>query len=141
MFFKKRKYRAMLELAKTGKVIVNSGKKTFGSCKCMFDVFLSENTEGIRLHKNTSKSRFLTSNSISYFCDSQRYIRSKYSLQICFNWSKQENRKKPIKLLCWEVFNFLFQCPCYKVSLLQSVQILDTSRSVPSQVNFFKGII
>merc|ERR1719468_974336 len=36
-----------------------------------------------------SKSLFLTSNSISYFWDSQRYIRSKYSLQICFSVSSE----------------------------------------------------
>ena len=36
----------------------------------------------------TSKPLFRTSNSISYFWDSHMYMRSKYSLQICFNWSK-----------------------------------------------------
>ena len=38
--------------------------------------------------KNTSKPLFLTSNSMSYFWDSHMYMRSKYSLHICFSWSK-----------------------------------------------------
>ena len=45
---------------------------------------------------STSKSLFLTSNSMSYFWDSQRYMRSKYSLQICFSWSK--NTRQYLKL-------------------------------------------
>ena len=43
-------------------------------------------------HFRTSKPLFLTSNSISYFWDSHVYMRSKYSLQICFNWSKTQQK-------------------------------------------------
>ena len=38
--------------------------------------------------ESTSNPLFLTSNSMSYFWDSHMYMRSKYSLQICFSWSK-----------------------------------------------------
>ena len=51
----------------------------------LWSVLPPEPNKKALLELNTSKPLFLTSNSMSYFCDSHVYMRSKYSLQICFN--------------------------------------------------------